>query len=118
MTATNLTTSLLSVTSSNNVIEYIFAIDNGLNNYMIISFLFAIFIILVLSIFFWSRNLSMALLTSSITITITAFISTLIRSEIYTNLEGNPLRLLSFEKFTIFLIILVLSSIYSRVADE
>lgn len=117
MTATNLMQNITQIDSGNNAVEYIFAIDVVLNNYFIISILFALLVILIISSYFWSKDLVMSLVGANFTISVSAFITTLIRSEIYLNSSGDPLRLLSFEKFTIFLILLVLSVIYSRVDD-
>lgn len=118
MTATNLVGYFTSLPNGANIVEYVFAFDVALQGYAIISILFALLIVGVIALYFWSQDFVASSLNYLYTVTVIGFLMTLIRSSVFTDLDGNPLRLLSFSKWTIFLVLTVLVAIYDRVSDQ
>lgn len=107
-----------SLPANSNVVEYVFAFDNALKGYAIITMLLAILIVMAGGIYLWKGDFIDSSLFATFNMTFVAFLFTLIKSKVFMDGTGAYLRLLSFEKFTLFVVILVLLAIYKRVSDQ
>lgn len=102
---------------NSNVVEYVFAFDQALRGYAIITILLAITIVMASLIFLWKGDFIDSSLFAFFNMMFVSFIFTLIKSHVFMDATGKYLRLLSFEKFTLFVVIVVLLAIYKRVSD-
>lgn len=108
---------LTQIPSNSPTVEYVFAFDAMLKNYAMFTILLAILIVFMVAIYYWRQDFVFAFKNSVYIVTFGSFVMTLIKSSIF--LDGvNPARLLGFEKFTFFLILLVLAVFYEQVSEK
>lgn len=99
------------------IVEYVFAVDNGLNNLPMFAFLLAIMIVFASGIFVWKRDFIASFLYGAYVSLFSGFLMTLITSKVFVDNAGNPARLLSFEKLTFFAVIIGLLMLYKKISD-
>lgn len=104
--------------ANKDVIEYIFAFDHALGGWMVFSILLALMVVYSSAIYYWKQDFTASHVYGNYMILFVAFLFTLVRSEYFVDASGDPLRLLSFAKFSFFLVILILATIYKVVSDQ
>lgn len=105
------------IPAGSSVVEYFFAFDFAMRNIGIFVVLLAILLVMMGMIYLWKQDFVDSTMYSTFFVTFMGFICTFIRSDVFTDVSGSPSRLLGFEKFSFFVVILVLIAIYKRVSD-
>jgi len=107
-----------SIPSNASITEYVFAFNNSLNNYAVFSILIAILIVLTVAILFWRDDFIFAVKNATYLVAFGSFLLTLVKSDLFFDSNGDPLRLVSFVQFTFFLVILSLVVFYEQVSEK
>jgi hypothetical protein len=105
------------IPTNSSVVEYAFAFNNAMGGYAVISVLLALLVVMIMGFYYWNQDFVFCAKNSLYLITFSAFVLTLIKSEIYLEPSGDPQRLFNFAGFSFFLILLVLLVYYEQVSE-
>lgn len=99
-----------SLTLNSSFIDYVYAFDNALNHWFIFPVLLACLLVIISGIYILTNDFIAATVFGLTIISITSFFLTLIQNDA-------GIRLLSFNKLSIFVVLLALSVIYKKISD-
>jgi hypothetical protein len=115
---TDIMSNFTSIPVNASVVEYVFAFDNSLANLPMFMFLLGIMLVIAGGVYLWKRDFVDSFLFGCFISLFSGFLMTLIRSEVFVDASGDPLRLLSFNRLIFFIVVLGLLALYKKVSDR
>ena len=101
---------ITNATSNGSVPDILKGFDTIFGGWFIVAILFAFLIVLGMAIFSWSGDFLSSFISSSFTISVTAFILSLMR-------DSNGVQILGFDKVLIFVTILALLFVGKKIGE-